>query len=124
MIQGKWFAPGENLSDGVLPVRLAVFGISGDPLIKPAGTPLYLLTANLPRQAGSGGRTAFTGWAVSVWSHRFAAAALEILHSACFFTKHKPMPPGKYVSSAQKIRKASSPVSVSGLSAGITASLK
>ncbi len=32
MIQGKWFAPGENLSDGVLPVRLAVFGISGDPV--------------------------------------------------------------------------------------------
>jgi len=30
MIQGKWFAPGENLSGEVLSVRQAVFGISGN----------------------------------------------------------------------------------------------
>lgn len=30
MIQGKWFAPGEDLSADVLPVRKAVFGLSGD----------------------------------------------------------------------------------------------
>ncbi len=29
MIQGKWFAPGEDLSGEVLPVRKAVFGVSG-----------------------------------------------------------------------------------------------
>ena len=29
MIQGKWFAPGEDLSAGVLPVRRAVFGTCG-----------------------------------------------------------------------------------------------
>ncbi len=28
MIQGKWFAPGEDLSEEVLPVRTAVFGSS------------------------------------------------------------------------------------------------
>lgn len=32
MIQGKWFAPGEDLSAGVLPVRRAVFGREGDAL--------------------------------------------------------------------------------------------
>ena len=30
MIQGKWFAPGEDLSGEVLSVREAVFGCSGD----------------------------------------------------------------------------------------------
>ena len=30
MIQGKWFAPGEDLSGEVLSVRQAVFGISGN----------------------------------------------------------------------------------------------
>ena len=29
MIQGKWFAPGEDLSGGVFPVRTAVFGRTG-----------------------------------------------------------------------------------------------
>ena len=29
MIQGKWFAPGDDLSD-LLPVREAVFGLSAD----------------------------------------------------------------------------------------------
>lgn len=32
MIQGKWFAPGEDLSAGVLPVRMEVFGRGLDPL--------------------------------------------------------------------------------------------
>ena len=32
MVQGKWFAPGEDLSSGVLPVRSAVFGRGGDSL--------------------------------------------------------------------------------------------
>lgn len=32
MIQGKWFAPGEDLSAGVLPVRMSVFGRGGDDL--------------------------------------------------------------------------------------------
>lgn len=32
MIQGKWFAPGEDLSAGVLPVREAVFGNGADGL--------------------------------------------------------------------------------------------
>ncbi len=32
MIQGRWFAPGEDLSAGVLPVRRAVFGREGDAL--------------------------------------------------------------------------------------------
>ena len=31
MIQGKWFAPGEDLSAEVLPVRREVFGVSGSP---------------------------------------------------------------------------------------------
>ena len=32
MVQGKWFAPGEDLSAGVLPVREAVFGRGADDL--------------------------------------------------------------------------------------------
>ena len=32
MIQGKWFAPGEDLSAGVLPVRESVFGRGEDDL--------------------------------------------------------------------------------------------
>ena len=32
MVQGKWFAPGEDLSAGVLPVRQAVFGRGADDL--------------------------------------------------------------------------------------------
>ena len=32
MVQGKWFAPGEDLSAGVLPVRKAVFGRGADDL--------------------------------------------------------------------------------------------
>lgn len=32
LVQGKWFAPGEDLSAGVLPVRVSVFGRGGDPL--------------------------------------------------------------------------------------------
>ena len=32
MIQGKWFAPGEDLSAEVLPVRYAIFGTAGDPV--------------------------------------------------------------------------------------------
>lgn len=32
MIQGKWFAPGEDLSGEVLPVRYAIFGTAGDPV--------------------------------------------------------------------------------------------
>ena len=32
MIQGKWFAPGEDLSASVLPVRMSVFGCGGDDL--------------------------------------------------------------------------------------------
>lgn len=32
MVQGKWFAPGEDLSAGVLPVRSAVFGRGADDL--------------------------------------------------------------------------------------------
>ena len=32
MIQGKWFAPGDDLSAGVLPVREAVLGIGADAL--------------------------------------------------------------------------------------------
>ena len=32
MIQGKWFAPGEDLSAGVLPVRKSVFGRGVDEL--------------------------------------------------------------------------------------------
>ena len=32
MVQGKWFAPGEDLSAGVLPVRTSVFGRGGDDL--------------------------------------------------------------------------------------------
>ena len=32
MVQGKWFAPGEELSAGVLPVRRSVFGRGGDSL--------------------------------------------------------------------------------------------
>lgn len=32
MIQGKWFAPGEDLSSGVLPVRMSVFNRGGDDL--------------------------------------------------------------------------------------------
>lgn len=32
MVQGKWFAPGDDLSSSVLPVRLAVFGRGADPL--------------------------------------------------------------------------------------------
>ena len=31
MIQGKWFAPGEDLAAEVLPVRREVFGVSGSP---------------------------------------------------------------------------------------------
>ena len=30
MIQGKWFAPGEDLTGGVLPLRQAVFGVAGN----------------------------------------------------------------------------------------------
>lgn len=30
MIQGKWFAPGENLSEEVLPLQKKVFGVSGN----------------------------------------------------------------------------------------------
>ena len=32
MVQGKWFAPGEDLSAGILPVRKAVFGRGADDL--------------------------------------------------------------------------------------------
>ena len=32
MVQGKWFAPGEDLSAGVLPVRTSVFGQGADDL--------------------------------------------------------------------------------------------
>ena len=32
MVQGKWFAPGEDLSAGVLPVRRSVFGRGSDSL--------------------------------------------------------------------------------------------
>ena len=32
MIQGKWFAPGADLTASVLPVRTAVFGRGADPL--------------------------------------------------------------------------------------------
>ena len=31
MIQGKWFAPGEDLSAEILPLRETVFGFSGNP---------------------------------------------------------------------------------------------
>ena len=31
MIQGKWFAPGENLAAEVLPLRREIFGIAGSP---------------------------------------------------------------------------------------------
>ncbi len=31
MIQGKWFAPGEDLTAEILPVRREIFGISGSP---------------------------------------------------------------------------------------------
>lgn len=32
MVQGKWYAPGRDLSEGILPVRSAVFGRGGDAL--------------------------------------------------------------------------------------------
>lgn len=51
MIQGKWFAPGEDLSMGVLPVREKVFGVSG-PLMDPEGWNALVYMDNLPVASG------------------------------------------------------------------------
>ena len=51
MIQGKWFAPGEDISAEVLPIREKVFGVSG-PSEDPLSWNALVYTDSLPVAAG------------------------------------------------------------------------
>lgn len=51
MIQGKWFAPGEDLSAEVLPVRAEVFGGSG-PAADPEGWNTVVFADGVPAASG------------------------------------------------------------------------
>lgn len=51
MVQGKWFAPGADLSSGVLPVRGAVFGRGGDSL-DPLSWNVLILLDGVPAASG------------------------------------------------------------------------
>jgi len=51
MIQGKWFAPGEDLSSEVLPVRKAVFGVPGN-ISDPEGWNALIYFDNHPAASG------------------------------------------------------------------------
>ena len=51
MIQGKWFAPGEDLSEEVLPIQKKVFGISGSDT-DPAGWNALVYLDDQPAASG------------------------------------------------------------------------
>ena len=51
MIQGKWFAPGEDLSAEVLPVRAEIFGVSG-PATDPEGWNTVVFMDGVPAASG------------------------------------------------------------------------
>ena len=51
MIQGKWFAPGEDLSSEILPVRNEVFGVSG-PASDPEGWNTLVYMDDIPAASG------------------------------------------------------------------------
>lgn len=51
MIQGKWFLPGEDLSEGVVPVRTAVFGHAGN-IIDPDSWNALIYLDDYPAASG------------------------------------------------------------------------
>lgn len=85
MIQGKWFAPGEDLSAHVLPVRKAVFGLSGDSTDPEGWNALVFLTGIPLLQAGSGGRRMRSGWVASEYFRNTAVSVSEIWFCVCCF---------------------------------------
>ena len=52
MIQGKWFAPGQDISDEVLPVRACVFGGSSWESTDPEGWNALVYSDGCPVAAG------------------------------------------------------------------------